>query len=79
MTPGQLEALSNLLARQMHTLIWEVAGPNEPPFRPTNLRRLLIKSDELRTLLEGHLRSMGIASKPIKAPRLGLSDACAAE
>ena len=60
MTPGQLEALSNLLARQMHTLIWETAGPNEPPFRPTNLRHLLIKSDELRTLLEGHLRSMGI-------------------
>jgi hypothetical protein len=60
MTPGQLEALSNLLARQLHALIWETSGPNEPPFRPTNLRHLFIKSDELKTLLEGHLRSMGV-------------------
>jgi hypothetical protein len=26
MTLGQLEELSNILARQMHTLIWEAAG-----------------------------------------------------
>ena len=68
MTLGQLEELSNILARQLHTLIWEAAGPNEPPFRPTNLRRLLIKSDELRTLLEGHLRSMGIVIEADQSP-----------
>jgi hypothetical protein len=68
MTPGQLEALSNLLARQLHTLIWETSGPSEPPFRPTNLRHLLIKSDELKTLLEGHLRSMGIVIEADQSP-----------
>ena len=68
MTLGQLEELSNILARQLHTLIWEAAGPNEPPFRPTNLRQLLIKSDELRTLLEGHLRSMGIVIEADQSP-----------
>jgi hypothetical protein len=61
------EFLSNLLARQ-HTLIWETSGPNEPPFRPTNLRHLLIKSDELRTLLEGHLRSMGVVMEADQSP-----------
>ena len=69
MTLGQLEELSKILARQMHTLIWEAAaGPNELPFRPTNLRHLLIKSDELRTLLEGHLRSMGIVIEADQSP-----------
>jgi hypothetical protein len=60
MTPKQLESLSQLLAGQLRTLIWETAGPGVPPFRPVNLRNLFIKGDELKTLLEGHLRSMGV-------------------
>jgi hypothetical protein len=60
MTPKQLEALSVLLAAQLRTLIWQSAGRNQPPFRPANLPNLFIDSDELKTLLAGHLRSMGI-------------------
>ena len=60
MTPKQLQALSHLLAGQLRTLIWETAGNNQPPFRPANLPNLFINSEELKNLLEGHLRSMGI-------------------
>ena len=60
MTPKQLQALSHLLAGQLRTLIWEAAGNNQPPFRPANMPNLFINSEELKNLLEGHLRSMGI-------------------
>ena len=60
MTPDQLERLSQLLADQLQSFVWERAGEGKPPVKPTNLRHLFIDADDVRAFLEGHLRSMGI-------------------
>jgi hypothetical protein len=60
MTEEQVNRLSQLIADQLRSLIWEQVGENRPLKRPANLARLCGQEDQVKNFLMGHLGSMGI-------------------
>jgi hypothetical protein len=63
MKPDQINKLAQSLADKMPTLIWERIAEYVPPIKPANLQQLFIDKEDVRALLEGHLRSMALHKK----------------